>query len=109
MTEDSKCDLCEEYRALHRAYNALEAAQRAGARNGPEVVRLTDECSAKGIILVPGGEYRPNPKCEKHGEWTPAQMSALAHCFDVLKETLPLVPVEKKLEALFRLAATRTK
>ena len=46
----------EESRRLHREYNALVAAQRAGARNGADVVRLTDECSAKGIILVPGGE-----------------------------------------------------
>jgi hypothetical protein len=46
----------EESRRLHREYNALVAAQRAGAKNGPEVVRLTDECAAKGIILVPGGE-----------------------------------------------------
>ena len=46
----------EESRRLHREYNALEAAQRAGAKNGAEVVRLTDECNAKGIVLVPGGE-----------------------------------------------------
>jgi deoxycytidylate deaminase len=46
----------EESRRLHREYNALVAAQRAGAKNGAEVVRLTDECAAKGIILVPGGE-----------------------------------------------------
>lgn len=46
----------EESRRLHREYNVLEAAQRAGAKNGAEVVRLTDECNAKGIILVPGGE-----------------------------------------------------
>ncbi len=46
----------EESRRLHREYNALVAAQRAGAMNGPEVVRLTDEAGAKGIILVPGGE-----------------------------------------------------
>jgi hypothetical protein len=46
----------EESRRLHREYNALVAAQRAGATNGPEVLRLTDECAAKGIILVPGGE-----------------------------------------------------
>lgn len=47
----------EESRRLHREYAALEKAQRAGAKNGAEVVRLTDECAAKGIILVPGGEY----------------------------------------------------
>jgi hypothetical protein len=46
----------EESRRLHREYAALEAAQRAGAKNGAEVVRVTDECAAKGIILVPGGE-----------------------------------------------------
>lgn len=46
----------DESRRLHREYNRLVAAQNAGARNGPEVVKLTDECAAKGIILVPGGE-----------------------------------------------------
>jgi hypothetical protein len=46
----------EESRRLHREYNALVEAQRNGARNGAEVVRLTDECGAKGIVLVPGGE-----------------------------------------------------
>lgn len=46
----------EESRRLHREYNALVEAQRNGAKNGPEVVRLTDECAAKGIILVPAGE-----------------------------------------------------
>jgi hypothetical protein len=46
-----------ESRRLHREYNALVAAQRNGARNGADVVRLTDECAAKGIILVPGGEH----------------------------------------------------
>lgn len=46
----------EESRRLHREYNALAAAQRAGVKNGAEVRRLTDECNAKGIILVPGGE-----------------------------------------------------
>jgi hypothetical protein len=45
-----------ESQRLHREYNALVAAQNAGAKNGPEVVKLTDECAAKGIILVPGGE-----------------------------------------------------
>jgi hypothetical protein len=45
-----------ESRRLHREYNALVEAQRNGAKNGAEVVRLTDECGAKGIILVPGGE-----------------------------------------------------
>jgi len=43
----------EESRRLHREYNALVAAQNMGAKNGLEVVRLTDECAAKGI---PGGE-----------------------------------------------------
>lgn len=47
----------EESRRLHREYNALVEAQRNGAKNGADVVRLTDECNAKGIILVPGGEY----------------------------------------------------
>jgi deoxycytidylate deaminase len=46
----------EESRRLHREYNALVEAQRNGAHNGADVVRLTDECAAKGIILVPGGE-----------------------------------------------------
>ena len=46
----------EESRRLHREYNALVEAQRNGAKNGAEVVRLTDECAAKGIVLVPGGE-----------------------------------------------------
>ena len=47
----------EESRRLHREYAALEKAQLAGAKNGADVVRLTDECTAKGIILVAGGEY----------------------------------------------------
>lgn len=46
----------EESRRLHREYSALVEAQRNGARNGAEVIRLTDECAAKGIVLVPGGE-----------------------------------------------------
>jgi hypothetical protein len=46
----------EESRRLHREYNALVEAQRNGAKNGRDVVRLTNECDAKGIILVPGGE-----------------------------------------------------
>lgn len=46
----------EESRRLHREYNALVEAQLRGANNGAAVVRLTDECGAKGIILVPGGE-----------------------------------------------------
>jgi hypothetical protein len=46
----------EESRRLHREYNALVRAQSNGARNGAEVVRVTDECAAKGIILVLGGE-----------------------------------------------------
>ena len=46
----------EESRRLHREYAALEAAQRNGAKNGAEVCRVTEECAAKGIILVPGGE-----------------------------------------------------
>lgn len=46
----------EESRRLHREYNALVEAQLNGAKNGAEVARLTDECAAKGIILVPGGE-----------------------------------------------------
>lgn len=47
----------EESRRLHREYNALVEAQRQGVKNGAEVVRVTDECNAKGIILVPGGEH----------------------------------------------------
>ena len=46
----------EESRRLHREYNALVAAQANGAKNGLEVQRLTDECAAKGIVLVPNGE-----------------------------------------------------
>lgn len=46
----------EESRRLHREYNKLVAAQSAGAQNGRDVRRLTDECEAKGIILVPNGE-----------------------------------------------------
>lgn len=46
----------DESRRLHREYNALVAAQALGAKNGASVVALTDEASAKGIILVPGGE-----------------------------------------------------
>jgi deoxycytidylate deaminase len=47
----------EESRRLHREYNALVAAQENGAKNGAEVVKLTDEAAAKGIVLVPRGEY----------------------------------------------------
>ena len=46
----------EESRRLHREYNALVAAQMRGEENWADVVRLTDECAAKGIVLVPGGE-----------------------------------------------------
>ena len=46
----------EESRRLHREYNALVRAHRNGAKNGAEILRLTDECAAKGIFLVPGGE-----------------------------------------------------
>jgi hypothetical protein len=46
----------EESRRLHREYNRLVAEQRAGAKNGPEVVKLTDEAASKGITLVTGGE-----------------------------------------------------
>ena len=46
----------DESRRLHREYNKLVEAQRNGAKNGAEVVKLTDECAAKGIVLVPGGE-----------------------------------------------------
>jgi hypothetical protein len=45
-----------ESQRLHREYNALVAAQRAGAKNWVEVRRIVDECNAKRIILVPGGE-----------------------------------------------------
>lgn len=47
----------EESRRLHREYRVLEEAQRNGAQNHVAVIRLTDECAAKGIILVPGGEH----------------------------------------------------
>lgn len=47
----------EESRRLHREYNRLVKEQLAGANNAADVVRLTDECNAKGIILVPGGEH----------------------------------------------------
>ena len=46
----------EESRRLHREYSRLVAEQDAGAQNGREVTKLCDECNAKGIILVPGGE-----------------------------------------------------
>lgn len=46
-----------ESQRIHREYNRLVAEQRAGAQNGPEVVKLTDEATAKKIILVPGGEH----------------------------------------------------
>jgi hypothetical protein len=45
-----------ESQRLHREYSALVEAQRNGARNGREVVALTDEANRKGIVLVPGGE-----------------------------------------------------
>lgn len=47
----------EESRRLHREYAALVAAQLRGDKNGAAVVRLTDECAAKGIVLVPNGEF----------------------------------------------------
>ncbi len=47
----------EESRRLHSEYSRLVAAQRAGAKNSADVVRVTDECAAKGIVLVPGGEH----------------------------------------------------
>jgi hypothetical protein len=46
----------EESRRLHREYNKLVEAQRRGEMNGYQVRELTDECAAKGIILVPHGE-----------------------------------------------------
>ena len=46
----------EESRLLHRKYKELLLARRYGADNSAEFVQLTDECSAKGIVLVPGGE-----------------------------------------------------
>jgi hypothetical protein len=60
--------LCEKHRnretvelvlesvRLHWRYRELEEAQRRGAENAAEVIKLTDECAAKGIVLVPGGE-----------------------------------------------------
>lgn len=41
---------------LHWRYRALEEAQLRGEKNAAEVIKLTDECAAKGIVLVPGGE-----------------------------------------------------
>jgi hypothetical protein len=46
----------EESRRLHVEYNKLVEAQKQGAKNGAEVVRLTGDAAAKGITLVPGGE-----------------------------------------------------
>ena len=46
----------DESRRLHREYNALVEAQRYGVQNGADIVRVTDECAAKGIILIPNGE-----------------------------------------------------
>lgn len=46
----------EESRRLHREHSRLVEAQRNGVISLSEVVRLTDECAAKGIVLVPGGE-----------------------------------------------------
>jgi len=45
-----------ESQRLHREHSALVEAQRNGANNAAEIIRLTDECAAKGIVLVPGGE-----------------------------------------------------
>jgi hypothetical protein len=58
---DARVARWEESVRLHREYNDLVTAQLAGAKNGAEVVRLTDECSTKGIILVPGGDNAPRP------------------------------------------------
>lgn len=49
-------ELILESARLHREYNRLVEAQRYGEKNAAEVVKLTDECAAKGIVLVPGGE-----------------------------------------------------
>lgn len=46
----------EKSRRLHREYNALVKAQLNGAKNSADVIRVTNECNASGIILVPGGE-----------------------------------------------------
>jgi hypothetical protein len=46
----------EESRRLHCEFNRLVREQEAGAKNGAEVRKLTDECYAKGIVLVPNGE-----------------------------------------------------
>lgn len=107
----SECT-CPEYRRLHREYAVLEKTQRAGARNGPDVVRLTDECNAKGIILVPGGEGGPDPKCPTHGTpgrrpWTVEEMKALDEAFEVALRILPELPIEAKLKALLRMAELR--
>lgn len=46
----------EDSRRLHREYAVLVSAQLRGEKNGAAVVKLTDECAAKGIVLVPNGE-----------------------------------------------------
>jgi len=46
----------EESRRLHREYNSLVEAQSLGVDNAAEIIRVTDECAAKGIVLIPGGE-----------------------------------------------------
>ena len=52
----------EEPRRLHREYNKLVEAQLKGEKNGAEVIRLTDECAAKGVTLVPGGDWAAEKK-----------------------------------------------
>ena len=45
-----------ESRRLHREYSTLVRAQRGGAENAADVIRVTDEAARLGIVLVPGGE-----------------------------------------------------
>jgi len=46
-----------ESRRLHREYNALVERQLNGEEHlGADIAIITDECAAKSIILVPGGE-----------------------------------------------------
>jgi hypothetical protein len=112
MADLSPSCTCPDYRRIHREYDELERAQREGARNGPEVVKLTDEASAKGVILVPGGARTSDPKCPEHRlhvdhEWTSAELSALAHAFDVALRILPELPIEAKLRALEAMARAK--
>lgn len=46
----------EESIRLHKEYFRLVREQEAGVKNGAEIRKLTDECTEKGVILVPGGD-----------------------------------------------------